>query len=400
MGNINKCSKDLIKFLTITFCVFFSSCSKDDFQWNLKKAPEISQISLINNDLNKLDISANCLSDGNDEKLETGFCWAIYENPTIDNNRMPNSQKSKGQFNCIYNWSNTSKIHIRAYAKNSVTTVYSNDLEVSWPGSTSNKPIIQTLSVTNLSFYAFQASGNITSDGGLNVYSKGVCISTQPNPSLSNSSQIKYFTGTDNQFFLDFNGLQDNTTYYLSAFATNIAGTSYGNIVSAKTPKHYNIGDVGPAGGYIIFQNTENNSSWNSLEVAPSDISGNYPWSPNLTQSNVTGVNLADGYNNTLDLINFYGSTTNYAAEVAYNWTNSGSTEWFLPSLYELKLIKELLFDPGIGNLSNNSTYWSSSEDLNYSQNAWSIKMSTSNTNQIVTQQKNNSFKVRAIRRI
>ena len=66
MGNINKCSKDLIKFLTITFCVFFSSCSKDDFQWNLKKAPEISQISLINNDLNKLDISANCLSDGND----------------------------------------------------------------------------------------------------------------------------------------------------------------------------------------------------------------------------------------------------------------------------------------------------------------------------------------------
>lgn len=389
-----------ISYLSILFIsFFFVSCNKEDFNWNLQKAPEIENIKLMSNGVDSFSISSNCISDGHDKNTEIGFCWSVLENPTIENNLIPSDHKGVGKFNTSINWTNASTIHIRAYAKNSIATIYSSDFELSWPGSSSNVPIIQTTSISNVSFYTLQGNATILSDGGLTIYEKGICISTSPNPNLTNATEIQYYTGTSNTYSIVFNGLQDSLTYFIVAFASSIAGTSYGNVISTSLPKHYNIGDIGPAGGYIIYQNPENYGSWNFLESAPFDIPGNSVWAPNSSQTNVTNVNISEGNNNTINLINIFGASQNYAASNAYNW-NISASDWYLPSLLELKLIKEVLFDSGTGNLSNEVIYWSSSEDSNYPQNAWSVKMSNSSLNQITTQSKNSTFRIRAIRKI
>jgi len=73
----------------------------------------------------------------------------------------------------------------------------------------------------------------VTDDGGGNVTAKGVCWSTSQSPTLDDD-----FTdegpGTGS-FTSNLTGLADGTTYYVRAYATNSAGTAYGNEVSFTT---------------------------------------------------------------------------------------------------------------------------------------------------------------------
>ena len=46
------------------------------------------------------------------------------------------------------------------------------------------------------------------------------------------------------------NNLEENTTYYVRAFATNSAGTGYGNIVTFTTPANITLPLVDYSGYY------------------------------------------------------------------------------------------------------------------------------------------------------
>ena len=92
------------------------------------------------------------------------------------------------------------------------------------------KPTVTTSTVSTLSGSTARAGGNITSNGGAEVTVSGVCWSTSPNPTTSNSKT------TDGPAIGNFTsiatGLTENETYYMRAYATNCSGTGYGsNIV-------------------------------------------------------------------------------------------------------------------------------------------------------------------------
>jgi hypothetical protein len=106
-------------------------------------------------------------------------------------------------------------------------------------------PAIITTEISNLTETTAISGGNIADDGGAPVIERGVCWSTQPEPTIadqltSNGNGIGNYTS-------NLTDLLTNTTYYVRAYASNISGTYYGNTVSFTTPfvcGHSSIKDI------------------------------------------------------------------------------------------------------------------------------------------------------------
>jgi hypothetical protein len=94
--------------------------------------------------------------------------------------------------------------------------------------------IITTNSITNLSLPTAISGGNITSDGGKEILSRGICWSIAPNPNLALSTQTLDGFGLG-CFTSHLNGLTGNTRYYVRAFATTLSDTVYGNELTFTT---------------------------------------------------------------------------------------------------------------------------------------------------------------------
>ncbi len=94
---------------------------------------------------------------------------------------------------------------------------------------------VTTQAVTNVSTIIATANGTITDLGVPNPTAYGFCWNTTGNPTINDSKINKGATSTTGGFSSFIFGLANNTTYYLKAYATNEAGTSYGEEVSFST---------------------------------------------------------------------------------------------------------------------------------------------------------------------
>jgi hypothetical protein len=94
-------------------------------------------------------------------------------------------------------------------------------------------PEVTTAPVLAITQTAATSGGSLTSDGGATVTARGVCWSTSPNPTTANSKTTDGM-GTGS-FTSSLAGLTPGTPYYVRAYATNSAGTAYGNEVSFTT---------------------------------------------------------------------------------------------------------------------------------------------------------------------
>jgi hypothetical protein len=94
-------------------------------------------------------------------------------------------------------------------------------------------PTVTTNAISSVTITTASSGGNVTSDGGAPVTARGVCYSTFPYPTIVNATTSN---GTGiGSFTTNITGLISGTTYYVRAYATNSAGTSYGNEVSFTT---------------------------------------------------------------------------------------------------------------------------------------------------------------------
>lgn len=98
---------------------------------------------------------------------------------------------------------------------------------------TKTVPVLTTDSVSGIASSTATCGGNVSSDGGASVTARGVCWSTNQNPTTANS---KTSNGTGSgSFTSNITGLYPSTTYYVRAYATNSEGTAYGNQVTFTT---------------------------------------------------------------------------------------------------------------------------------------------------------------------
>ena len=100
-------------------------------------------------------------------------------------------------------------------------------------------PSVSTSAATSVSATSMIANGNVSSDGGATITSRGFYFGT----SSSYSSNTKYtVSGTTGSFNRTFSGISSSTTYYITAFAINSVGETVGSTVSQATPANLNLG--------------------------------------------------------------------------------------------------------------------------------------------------------------
>ncbi|WP_183891531.1 hypothetical protein, partial [Pedobacter cryoconitis] len=115
--------------------------------------------------------------------------------------------------------------YVRAYAENSAGITYGNQLTVTiFPTS----PILLTTKVTEITGTTATSGGKITSDGGATVTKRGICWSTQQNPTNTLLTKTVDVNGGDGDFIGKITGLLPNTIYYVRAYAVNGIGVAYG----------------------------------------------------------------------------------------------------------------------------------------------------------------------------
>ncbi len=182
----------------------------------------ITQISSVS--------GGNITNDGGGNITTRGICWAITASPTLNDSRFENGAGTGSFTGNITGLLPGTTYHVRAYATNSTGTAYGNDLAFT---TLTDLPVLTTSAVTNISQTTATTGGNVTDDGGKNITERGICWATTPSPTI-NDDKTTNGNGTGS-FTSTITGLMLGTTYHVRAFATNSAGTAYGNDLAFTT---------------------------------------------------------------------------------------------------------------------------------------------------------------------
>ena len=116
--------------------------------------------------------------------------------------------------------------------------------------NTPTLPGVATTAISSITYTTAISGGTISSDGGAAVTARGVVWSTVENPTVDLSTKSSDGTGSGS-FVSSLSGLESGTTYYLRAYATNSAGTAYGNQLSFTTTTALAVGTVTSATGKV-----------------------------------------------------------------------------------------------------------------------------------------------------
>ncbi len=95
-------------------------------------------------------------------------------------------------------------------------------------------PVVTTAAVTNIKYLTATGGGTVIATGGAPVTARGVCWNTTNNPTTADTC-TNNGTGTG-PFTSSITGLTQASVYYVRAYATNAAGTAYGNQVAVIRP--------------------------------------------------------------------------------------------------------------------------------------------------------------------
>jgi hypothetical protein len=174
------------------------------------------------------------------------------------------------------------------------------------------------------------------------------------------SSQVSPLIAFTDGEVLTADELNNNNAAIMTAVNDNdTAITTAVNDINSKH-KIYIIGDTGPAGGLVFHIE---NGGRNGLEAASEDQDDGTGTSWGCTGTEISGADgvlIERGATNTLDIVE-QCTAANIASKLAYNYvSDSGYTDWFLPSKDELDaMVENSVFAASSG---VDLFYWSSSE--------------------------------------
>ena len=152
-----------------------------------------------------------------------GVCWSTSANPTTADN-VTQDCCSLPFTSSIYGLALNTTYYVRAFASDyNGQTYYGNELSF-----TTEAIVITTTAVTDIAAFTASSGGSYTID---NATSVGICWGTSTNPTIVDNS----VQGSGSPFTSSMSGLEQNTSYYVRAYATISGVIYYGNQVSFTT---------------------------------------------------------------------------------------------------------------------------------------------------------------------
>jgi len=228
----NKKRLTLLPFLImVLFLVFASSCDKEDDDISEKNEPVISTKDVTETSTTTAISGGEITDDRGDDITARGVCWSTSQEPTINDSKTEDGTGLGDFTSNITGLEPNTTYYVRAYATNSTGTNYGS--AISFTTLEINAPALTTFEISEITQTTATAGGEITDDRGADVTARGVCWSTNQEPTI-NDSKTEDGTGLGD-FTSNITGLEPNTTYYVRAYATNSAGTGYGSAISFTT---------------------------------------------------------------------------------------------------------------------------------------------------------------------
>ncbi len=217
-------------------------------------------------------------------------------------------------------------------------------------------PIVETISVVEEGINFAIVESNVSNNGGAVVFERGIVYSLSSNPELE-FCLGKVSNGTETgSFVTSIYGLNENTTYYVRAYAINTTGTSYGEELFFTTSEIENCGVINDTRDGNSYKTVMIGSQcWmaENLKYLPEVTGSDDEWGFDEPQYAVYDYESSD--NSVSDAIN----TDNYQNYgVLYNWhaaLDACPDGWTLPDSLEWDLlVREIEVNYGI--LNENTT--------------------------------------------
>ncbi|MEZ5082484.1 MAG: FISUMP domain-containing protein [Bacteroidales bacterium] len=202
------------------------------FSTPIPGAPEISTSAATYVTENSAKSGGNVIDEGDSEVTARGICWGLQKNPTLADS-VTIDGSGIGQFvSSMSGLTPATKYYVRAYATNSVGTSYGNEIFFSTI-SQPELPEVETYEITAIAQTSAQGGGYISSQGSTPIIARGVCWSSEPDPSFDDSHTLDGHT--IGEFLSELTNLTPNTLYYVKAYARNQNGFGYGQEVTFTT---------------------------------------------------------------------------------------------------------------------------------------------------------------------
>ena len=160
---------------------------------------------------------------------EKGIAYNTDGNVSVDDNKAMSSDQELISVE-IKGLITGQKYYMRSYVVSGEQIAYSDEVEYI-PHSA---PALTTASITDITYTSARSGGLDLIDNGLEITSKGIVWSTNPNPSIDVTTKTVDGDGNEN-FDSSISSLTPGTKYYVRAYAVNADGVGYGNEISFET---------------------------------------------------------------------------------------------------------------------------------------------------------------------
>lgn len=201
-------------------------------EFNIYAVPEVATLEV--NDITDCSahIYGEVVDDGGKLLSERGFVWSEGEvNPEVWPNRKSISGQT-GKYGTQIDGLKPNTIYtVRAYAENDEGIAYGDVLYFTTDVALPTIVIERVSEVTSTSAVVY---ATVISDGGEQASDFGVLLDTSAEINLDKARKIPA-TGSSSSFEVTVSDLSRKTTYYVQAYATNSAGTAYGEIIAFDT---------------------------------------------------------------------------------------------------------------------------------------------------------------------